>query len=160
MFAASGSEQVAIAGARTTPGAAAALVVPKNSAIFNSGHVDAWDIWSRYIEQVTEQDNARILVNGDGYGSPYSFEVASRAALNDPAKAAAIKDYLTILNQAYVWSATHTAAWAKLWGGATGLPSSVMVRAAKRRREQAGLDHQRCYLRRTAAGDRLLQRPG
>jgi sulfonate transport system substrate-binding protein len=181
VFAASGGEQVAIAGARTTPGAAAALVVPKNSPItsisqlkgkkiavaqgssadyhlltvltkaglstkqvtleylqpaealaaFNSGHVDAWDIWSPYIEQVTGQDNARILVSGDGYGAPYSFEVASRAALNDPAKAAAIRDYLTTLNQAYVWSATHISAWAKLWGDATGLPGGIMVQAAK-----------------------------
>ena len=181
VFAASGGEQVAIAGARITPGAAAALVVPKNSPItsisqlkgkkiavaqgssadyhlltvlnkaglttkqvtleylqpaealaaFNSGHVDAWDIWSPYIEQVTGQDNARILVNGDGYGAPYSFEVASRAALNDPAKAAAIRDYLTTLNQAYVWSATHISTWAKLWGDATGLPSGIMVQAAK-----------------------------
>ncbi len=181
VFAASGGEQVAIAGARTTPGAAAALVVPKNSPItsisqlkgkkiavaqgssadyhlltvlnkaglttkqvtleylqpaealaaFNSGHIDAWDIWSPYIEQVTGQDNARILVNGDGYGAPYSFEVASRAALNDPAKAAAIRDYLTTLNQAYVWSATHISTWAKLWADATGLPSGIMVQAAK-----------------------------
>ncbi|MGA2825720.1 MAG: ABC transporter substrate-binding protein [Streptosporangiaceae bacterium] len=181
VFAASGNEPIAIAGARVTPAAAAAIVVPKNSPItsisqlkgkkiavaqgssadyhlltvlnkaglttkqvtldylqpadalaaFNSGHVDAWDIWSPYIEQTTLLENARILVNGDGYGSPDSFEVASKAALDNPAKAAAIKDYLTILNQAYVWSATHIATWAKLWGDATGLPSNVMTQAAK-----------------------------
>jgi sulfonate transport system substrate-binding protein len=100
-------------------------------AAFNSGHVDAWDIWSPYIEQVTGQDNARVLVNGSGYGSPYSFEVASRAALSDTAKAAAIRDYLKILNQAYVWSETHVQTWAKLWGDATGLPASVMVKASQ-----------------------------
>jgi sulfonate transport system substrate-binding protein len=100
-------------------------------AAFNSGHVDAWDIWSPYIEQVTGQDNARILVNGNGYGAPYSFEVASRAALANPAKAAAIRDYLKILNQAYVWSASHTQTWAKLWGDATGLPASIMVKASQ-----------------------------
>ena len=99
-------------------------------AAFNSGHVDAWDIWSPYIEQVIGQDNAKVLVNGSGFGSNYSFEVASRAALNNPAKAAAIRDYLTLLNQAYVWADTHTAAWAKLWGDATGLPASVMDQAA------------------------------
>jgi len=181
VFAASGGEQVAIVGSRITPGAAAAIVVPKNSPItsvsqlkgkkiavaqgssgdyhlltvlnkaglttkqvtleylqpaealaaFTSGHVDAWDVWSPYIEQAVAQDNARILVNGDGYGSPYSFEVASRAALNDPGKAAAIRDYLTILNQAYVWSGAHLATWAKLWGDATGLPSSVMLKASQ-----------------------------
>ena len=58
-------------------------------AALTSGHVDAWDIWSPYIEQAVGQDHARILVNGTGYGAPYSFAVASRAALADPAKAAA-----------------------------------------------------------------------
>ncbi len=99
-------------------------------AAFNSGHVDAWDIWSPYIEQVVGQDNAKVLVNGSGFGSNYSFEVASRSALNNPAKAAAIGDYLKLLNQAYVWASTHTTAWAKLWGDATGLPASVMDKAA------------------------------
>ena len=74
-------------------------------AALTSGHVDAWDVWSPYIEQAVGQDHARILVNGTGYGAPYSFAVASRAALADPAKAAAIRDYLKLLNQAYVWAA-------------------------------------------------------
>ena len=100
-------------------------------AAFNSGHVDAWDVWSPYIEQAVGQDNARILVNGDGFGAPYSFQVASNAALADQAKAAAIHDYLKILNQAYAWAGRHIAAWAKLWGDATGLPSSIMTQAAK-----------------------------
>jgi sulfonate transport system substrate-binding protein len=99
-------------------------------AAFNSGHVDAWDIWSPYIEQVTVQNGAKILANGSGYGSNYSFEVASQAALADKAKAAAIGDYLKILNQAYVWSDTHSTTWAKLWGDATGLPATVMNKAA------------------------------
>ena len=207
VFAASGGEQVAIAGARTTPGAAAALVVPKNSPItsisqlkgkkiavaqgssadyhlltvlnkaglttkqvtleylqpaealaaFNSGHVDAWDIWSPYIEQVTGQDNARILVNGDGYGAPYSFEVASRAALNDPAKAAAIQRL-----------PDHPQPGLRLVGDPHQHLGEALGRrdrparqhhgpGGQGRREQAGHDHQRRHLRRTAAGDRLRQ---
>ena len=55
--------------------------------VFAAGHVDAWGIWSPYIEQVVGQDHARILVNGTGYGAPYWFAVASRAALADPARA-------------------------------------------------------------------------
>jgi sulfonate transport system substrate-binding protein len=100
-------------------------------AALTSGHVDAWDIWSPYIEQVVGQDHARILVNGTGYGAPYSFAVASRAALADPAKAAAIRDYLKLLNQAYVWGARHTSAWASVWAKATGLPDSIMLKAAR-----------------------------
>ena len=39
------------------------------------------------------QKSVRALVTGTGYGSSYSFAVASRAALVDPARTAAIKDY-------------------------------------------------------------------
>jgi sulfonate transport system substrate-binding protein len=99
-------------------------------AALASNHVDAWDIWSPFIEGALGK-GARILVNGQGFGAPYSFEVASRAALADPGKAAAIRDYLKILDQAHIWANTHQAAWAKVWAAGTGLPVSVMLRAAK-----------------------------
>jgi sulfonate transport system substrate-binding protein len=100
-------------------------------AAFTSGDVDAWDIWPPYVQQVVAQDNARVLATGSAYGSPYSFEVASKAAVANPAKAAAIKVYLTTLDKAYVWTATHPSAWATAWGKAAGLPASVMDVAAK-----------------------------
>jgi sulfonate transport system substrate-binding protein len=96
-----------------------------------SAHVDAWDIWSPFIEQGETQDHARQLVSGVGYGSPYSFTVASRGALADPAKAAAIRDYLKLLSQAHAWAATHQAAWAAVWAKATGLSSAIMTQAAQ-----------------------------
>jgi sulfonate transport system substrate-binding protein len=80
---------------------------------------------------VVAQDNARVLATGGAYGSPYSFEVASKAAVANPDKAAAIKVYLQTLNKAYVWTATHPDAWATAWGKAAGLPASVMDVAAK-----------------------------
>ena len=100
-------------------------------AALASGHVDAWDIWSPFVEQAEAQDHARLLVSGVGYGSPYSFTVAARGALADPAKAAAIRDYLKLLAQAHAWAATHQAAWAAVWAKATGLPASIMTAAAK-----------------------------
>ncbi|HEY3954235.1 MAG TPA: ABC transporter substrate-binding protein [Streptosporangiaceae bacterium] len=100
-------------------------------AAFASGQVDAWDVWSPYIEQAVAQDHARVLVTGVPYGATYSFEVASRAALANPAKARAIRAYLKLLNQAYVWSANHPAGWATSWAAATGLPASVMLTASK-----------------------------
>ena len=99
-------------------------------AALSSGHVDAWDIWSPFIEQAEVQDNARALVTGTGYGSPYSFAVASRAALADSAKAAAISDYLKLLAQAHAWATSHQPAWASVWAKASGLPDSVMLKAA------------------------------
>jgi sulfonate transport system substrate-binding protein len=100
-------------------------------AALASGHVDAWDIWSPFVEQAEAQDHARLLVSGVGYGSPYSFTVASRGALQDPAKAAAIRDYLKLLAQAHAWAATHQAAWAAVWAKATGLSTAIMAKAAK-----------------------------
>ena len=99
-------------------------------AALSSGHVDAWDIWSPFIEQGEVQDHARALVTGTGYGSPYSFAVASRAALADPARAAAISDYLKLVAQAHAWASSHLSAWAAVWAKASGLPDSVMVKAA------------------------------
>jgi sulfonate transport system substrate-binding protein len=106
------------------------LQPPDGEAALASNHVDAWDIWSPFIEGAVAKGD-RILVNGQGFGAPYSFEVASRAALADPAKAQAISDYLKILDQAHTWADTHQAAWAKVWAAGTGLPVSVMLRAAK-----------------------------
>ena len=100
-------------------------------AAFTSGSVAAWDIWPPYVQQVVAQDGARVLATGAAYGSPYSFEVASKAAVANPDKAAAIKVYLTTLNKAYVWAATHPTAWGAAWGKAAGLPASIMNVAAK-----------------------------
>ena len=100
-------------------------------AAFTSGDVAAWDIWPPYVQQVVAQDGARVLATGAAYGSPYSFEVAAKAAVANPDKAAAIKVYLATLDKAYTWAATHPSAWAAAWGKAAGLPTSVMDVAAK-----------------------------
>ncbi|MGA2926644.1 MAG: ABC transporter substrate-binding protein [Solirubrobacteraceae bacterium] len=100
-------------------------------AALSAGSVAAWDIWAPFIQQVQAQRGATVLVNGDGYGSNYSYVVASRAALDDSAKAAAISDYLKLLDQAHIWANTHPQAWAVQWAKATGLPLGVMVAAAK-----------------------------
>src|SRR6266702_4125190 len=99
-------------------------------AALTSGHVDAWDIWSPFIEEGETQNGATAVVSGTGYGSPYSFTVASRAALSDPGKAAAIKDYLSLIAQAHRWAKTHLSAWAAVWAKASGLPLPVMEQAA------------------------------
>jgi sulfonate transport system substrate-binding protein len=100
-------------------------------AAFASGHVDAWDVWSPYIEEAVTSDHGRILATGSGLGNVYSFEVASRAALADPEEAAAIKDYLKVLNEAYLWTDTHQQAWATAWAKATGLSGGIMAQATK-----------------------------
>jgi sulfonate transport system substrate-binding protein len=100
-------------------------------AAFTSHHVDAWAVWSPYIEQAESQYGARPIATGKGYGGNYSFTVASRSALDDPAKAAAIKTYLEVWDKARRWANTHTAAWGKAWGAGVGLPTGLMTTAAK-----------------------------
>jgi sulfonate transport system substrate-binding protein len=102
----------------------------EGQAALTSGHVDAWAIWSPFIEQGLS-NGARVLADGSQLPSTYSFEVASRAALNDPAKAQAIRAFLKILDQAHVWANAHQADWAKVWAKGAGLPESVMLKAAQ-----------------------------
>jgi sulfonate transport system substrate-binding protein len=85
---------------------------------------------AEFIEEGETLDAATAIVTGAGYGSPYSFTVASRAALADPAKAAAIRDYQSLLAQAHRWASTYLSAWAAVWAKARGLPSAVMRKAA------------------------------
>lgn len=70
---------------------------------------------------------------GDGFGSDYTFNVASGTALKDKAKVAALRDYLTRLNRATVWADTHQDAWARTWAREIGLPLPVARVAAGRR---------------------------
>ena len=99
-------------------------------AAFTSGSVDAWAIWPPYVQQVVAQDGAKVLARGPQYGSPYSYEVASKAAVANPEKAAAIQVYLTTLDKAYVWAEKNPDAWGAAWAAATGLPASITDVAA------------------------------
>jgi sulfonate transport system substrate-binding protein len=100
-------------------------------AALSSGSVDAWDIWAPFIQQAVAQKGARILVNGNGFGSNFSYEVASKSATGNPKTATEIREYLKLLDQAHRWANQHSTAWAATWAKATGLPQSVMDTAAK-----------------------------
>ena len=100
-------------------------------AALSSGQVDAWDIWAPFIEQAVLQHGDRIIANGQGYGSNYSYVVASKSAIADRTKAKEITEYIAAVAQAHRWADSHPAAWGATWAKATGLPSSVMTVAAK-----------------------------
>jgi sulfonate transport system substrate-binding protein len=100
-------------------------------AAFSSGAVDAWDVWSPFIEQAVAQTHGRIISNGDGETANFSYLVGSASALKNSATSKEITTYLKALNQAHRWANSHPAAWAATWAQATGLPVSVMTKAAK-----------------------------
>ncbi|WP_214413618.1 ABC transporter substrate-binding protein [Sphaerisporangium fuscum] len=102
-------------------------------AAFTSGRVDAWAIWEPYSSQARLRNGAKVLVGGNGYVNGYGFQVAGQAALADPAKTAAIRDYLTRLERAKLWANTHQGEWAKVWSKETGLPLEVAAAATANR---------------------------
>jgi len=102
-------------------------------AAFTAGHVDAWAIWEPFTSQAEIDANARVIADGRKLANGYVFQVASDAALDDPATAAALKDYLSRIAQAQLWSQTHKQEWAKVWAQETGLSEDITLAAVKKR---------------------------
>jgi sulfonate transport system substrate-binding protein len=55
---------------------------------------------------------------------------SATATRTAPAKAAALRDYLSLIAQARRRASSHLSAWAAVWAKATGLPLNVMTRAS------------------------------
>lgn len=106
-------------------------------AAFSRGRVDAWAVWDPYTSQALDQTDARILTTGEGVVNGLSFQVAAPAALDDPEKSAALKDYVGRLRRAQDWVHRHPDAWAKAWAAETGLPRDVALAAVRRTRGTA-----------------------
>lgn len=113
-----------------------AYLQPGNAlTAFGQHQVDAWAVWQPYVAEAIQQDNARQLVTGQQSQSQqlsngYSVQVASRSALADPGKNAAIADYVVRIAKAYAWAKTHQSQFAGLWSQETGLPQAVTQAAA------------------------------
>jgi sulfonate transport system substrate-binding protein len=81
-------------------------------AAFASGKIDVWATFGVY-QAVGLQQGGRLLIDGaDGRISGYGFIGASEKALADPAKKAALGDFLKRLGTALTWTSTHQDAYA------------------------------------------------
>lgn len=100
------------------------LAPADGSAAFNGGRVDAWAVWEPFYTQAV-QNGARAIAGGppDEYG--LNFFLASSQALEDPARVAAIQDYLKRLRSAYVWGAANLDAYAAAWSAESKIPLAV-----------------------------------
>ncbi|MDO9407996.1 aliphatic sulfonate ABC transporter substrate-binding protein [Patulibacter sp.] len=101
-------------------------------AAFNSGRTDALSGWQPFTTQA-ELKGARVIASGPPIDYGYYFSLASKDALEDPAKVAAIKDFLPRLRKAYDWSASHVEEYAAAWSKESGLPLEVTRKAAPER---------------------------
>jgi aliphatic sulfonates family ABC transporter substrate-binding protein len=100
------------------------LPPPDGAAAFTRGEVAAWAVWEPFLTQQT-QAGARAIAGGPPDENGLNFELASTEALADPARAAAIRDFLRRLQRAYVWSTRHPDRYAQAWAKESKLPIQV-----------------------------------
>ncbi|WP_410673615.1 aliphatic sulfonate ABC transporter substrate-binding protein [Amycolatopsis sp. cmx-4-68] len=98
-------------------------------AAFTQRTIDAWAIWDPYTAQAELDAHARVLADGRGASNGLAFQTASTAALADPGKNAAIRDFVVRVTRAQKWADAHRTEWAKAWATETGLKVEVAQKA-------------------------------
>ena len=89
---------------------------------FANGSVDAWVVWDPF-SSVAQSSGAKLLVSGEQLGIPgLGFLVSSDSTLSDPAKVAAISDFLGRYRAAQAWQTEHKDEWATKYSELTTLP--------------------------------------
>jgi sulfonate transport system substrate-binding protein len=101
------------------------LAPPDALAAFQSGSVDALSVWDPFATQALQTLDAREIAAGEPFESGLGFEIASSKALEDPAKVAALRDYLRRLQAAWSWAGENPDEWASAWSEDAGLPLEV-----------------------------------
>ena len=102
-------------------------------AAFSAGHVDAWAIWEPFTSQAEVTEGAKVIATGNDLVNGYGFQVASDAALEDPATKAALSDYLERITSAQLWASENPEDWADVWSQGTGLDPSITLAASQKR---------------------------
>lgn len=98
------------------------FVLPTDAAAaFASKQIDAWAIFDPYYT-IALQQGGRILRDGRGINTALGFITATDAALADPAKRAAIVQYLDRLARAGDWALANREAYAQVYTQLTRLP--------------------------------------
>ncbi|MFC4034827.1 ABC transporter substrate-binding protein [Streptomyces polygonati] len=94
-------------------------------AAFNAGKIQTWATFGVY-QDIAVQKGARIVVDGrDGRTSGVGFLSAAQSSIADPARKAAIADFLDRLSAAYAWTTTHADQYARVFARKNGVPADV-----------------------------------
>ena len=98
------------------------FVLPTDAAAaFASKQIDAWAIFDPYYT-IALQQGGRILRDGRGINTALGFITASEPSLADPAKRAAIVQFLDRLGRAGDWALANPEAYAQAYSQLTRLP--------------------------------------
>ncbi|MEE1886616.1 ABC transporter substrate-binding protein [Pseudomonas carassii] len=111
--------------------------VDAKTALAN-GSVDGWSTWEPYTALAELSGQGRVLVSGRGLSNGNSFLAATDQALSEPARRAALQDYLNRLAGAQVWAYQHLDSYAKTLAAIIGFPEA----AARRHFERSQLHWQ------------------
>jgi len=98
-----------------------------------NGSVDAWSTWEPYTALAETTGQGRVLVNGRGLSSGNSFLAATDKALADPARRAALQDYLARLAKAPVWATQTLDSYSKPLAQIIGFPQDAARLQCERR---------------------------
>ena len=101
------SRQLAAAGLKLSDIQSAHLAPADALQAFARGDIDAWAIWGYNGQLARLQHGGRVVKTANGYASGNFPIFANPKALADPAREAAIGDFLLRLRRAYGWANTH-----------------------------------------------------
>lgn len=99
-----------------------------------NGSVDAWSTWEPYTALAEVSGQGRVLVNGRGLSSGNSFLAVTDKALDEPARRAALQDYLNRLAGAQVWANQHLDSYSKTLAAIIGFPENAARLQFERRK--------------------------
>ena len=102
-------------------------------AAFGHGALDAWVIYGAQGNIARARLGARVLTTGLGRLSGNYVHAALSDALDDPARHAAIVDFLLRLRKAYAWADANPDAWAQAQSKATGVPAAIYLQQHRER---------------------------
>ncbi|KND25779.1 ABC transporter substrate-binding protein [Streptomyces acidiscabies] len=94
-------------------------------AAFASGKIKVWAVFGVYQAVALDQGGKLIVDGADGRVSGYGFIGAAEKALADPAKKAALGDFLKRLGTALTWTSTHQDAYARAIQDRNGADAAV-----------------------------------
>ncbi|MCC5900869.1 MAG: ABC transporter substrate-binding protein [Halomonas sp.] len=97
------------------------------AAAFSRGDLDAWAIYGYSVPLTQQLTGARVLKTAAGYLSGNFLYYANTSALEDPAKSAAIADFLERLQRSYQWQNENEEEFASLQSNEIRVPEDVIL---------------------------------
>lgn len=101
------------------------------AAAFAAGRVEAWATFGTY-QIAAEQRGARVLRDGEGINTGLTLLAASQAALDDPARRAALRDIFARLRQASIWARANPAAYTRIFAEQTKVDPKLAALVVER----------------------------